>query len=94
MKNSEKDLYKVILDQQERNIKAFEGVENALHTINDANTLHAKRDIENYETIKELIASNKSVVSILQWVIVASVSALIVLSGAEKVLGIVDKIRI
>jgi hypothetical protein len=84
-----KELYKIILDQQERNIKAFEGMEDALHTLNDSNVLHSARDNENYQAIKDLISSNKAVVSLLQWVIVATVSALIVLAGAKEVLQFV-----
>lgn len=87
MKNEKEDLYKIILDQQERNIEAFEGVKNALENINDFNILHAGKEEVNYDTIKQLVASNKSIVSILQWVIIAVVSALIVLAGAEKVLS-------
>ncbi|KKR55637.1 MAG: hypothetical protein UT94_C0063G0007 [Candidatus Uhrbacteria bacterium GW2011_GWF2_40_263] len=84
--NNKDELFKIILDQQERNIQAFEGVKNALQNINDFNVLHATKEGDNYMAIKNLISSNKSVVSILQWVIVAVVSALIVLAGAGRVL--------
>lgn len=84
--NNKDELFKIILDQQERNIQAFEGVKNALQNINDFNVLHATKEGDNYMAIKNLISSNKSVVSILQWVIVAVVSALIVLAGAGRAL--------
>ena len=84
--NNKNELFKIILDQQERNIQAFEGVKNALQNINDFNVLHATKEGDNYMAIKNLISSNKSVVSILQWVVVAVVSALIVLAGAGRVL--------
>lgn len=84
MKQSE--LLQIFLEQQERNTKAFEGLQGALLLINEHNTLHAAKDDENYESIRKLETSNNRVVSLIQWVLTAVVSALIVLAGAEKVI--------
>lgn len=82
--NSKEDLYKIILDQQERNIVAFNGVQNALNKINSFNIASASKEEDNYNTIRQLVSSNKSIVSILQWILTAMVTALIFLAGAEK----------
>lgn len=74
------------IDLNERNIKAFDGLSEAIRDINGNNVLHnaqtekIEKQIERLVTGAELISNGMTKII---WVIVL---ALIVLAGAEKVL--------
>lgn len=83
---------KVISDQVERNIVAFNKIESALQQINDNNTLHFSKDNERDNTIKSLIVSNNKFYKTISYVLVIMVMALVVLAGAEKALEFIPKL--
>jgi len=78
------ELYNIVLDQQERSIKAMNGLTNAFERVNDTNVLHVAKDSENYESVRRLVVSFERFVKLFT----ISLAALIVLAGAEKVLGL------
>jgi predicted RNA binding protein with dsRBD fold (UPF0201 family) len=80
MKND--DIIKILLDSQERNTQAFDKVSAAINTLNDQNELHVKKEDEWCSTLREVVASNKAVMTLFYLV----TGAVIILAGAEKAL--------
>lgn len=64
------------------NTEAMHRVASAVDTLNDQNSLHYHKDDERDTTLREVVASNKTISKIFY----LSILALIVLAGAEKVL--------
>lgn len=77
---------KVISDQVERNIVAFNNMQSALHEINESNRLHNEKDTERDTTLKSLIESNNKFYKVFTYILLITILALVVLAGAEKVL--------
>jgi hypothetical protein len=92
-KYTKDELIKVILDNQKtisgqviKNTEAFQGVKDALQTINDNNVFHMNREDGRDMTITKLVAGNEKFYKIISLILVALVAALIILAGAEKAL--------
>ena len=61
-----------------------EAIKENLRTLNDNNVFHTSVLKDNTEAIKGLAKHNQAVIGLLKWVLVAVVSALVVIAGAEK----------
>jgi hypothetical protein len=77
---------KLISDQVLKNTEAFNGVKDALNNINDQNVLHMNKDDARAEVIKKLVDGNEKFYKIVTYIILISISALVILAGAEKAL--------
>lgn len=83
---------KIISDQVERNIIAFNEMKSALAQINDDNKLHRSKDGERDQAIKDLVAGNNKFYKIFSYLLIILVIALIVLAGAEKALRFIPNV--
>ncbi len=86
-------ILKLFLDSNNKTNEALFGIKEALNSINDQNKLHCQMVQEvsnktdrNYQDIIKMIASTNSLTNIFKWVLMALVTAIIVLAGAEQAL--------
>ena len=80
------DNQKIISDQVERNITAFNQMTSSLNSLNDNNKLHRDKDDDRQQTLKTLVASNNKFYKVFSYLLIILVIAIIVLAGAEKAL--------
>jgi len=92
MKNEDKIL-KLFVDSNQKTTEALFGIKEALNKINDQNKLHCNVLNQNTDKLREMVAGNKSLIKIFQWVIISLISALIILAGAEKAIGLIPFIK-
>ena len=85
-------LYKSFLESNKKTNEALFGIREALNNINDQNKLHCDILTKNTDKLVEMVAGNKSLIKLFQWIIIVLVSALIVIAGAEEALKIIPKL--
>lgn len=85
-------ILKSFLDSNKKTSEALIGINNALDKINDQNVLHCETINKNTDKLIEMVSANKSIIKIFQWVLVALVTAIIVLAGAEKAITLIPKL--
>lgn len=83
---------KVVSEQVERNISAFNKMESTLTQINDENRLHRSKDDCRDQTIQDLVVGNNKFYKTFSYLLVVLVIALVVLAGAEKALKFIPAI--
>lgn len=77
---------KIITDQGERNIMAFQEMKSALKQLNDDNRLHRTKDGDRDQAIKDLVVGNNKFYKLFSYLLILLIIALVILAGAEKAL--------
>ena len=77
---------KILSDQVLKNTEAFNGVTEALNSINDQNVLHMSKDDARAEVIKKLVDGNEKFYKVVMYITLVVIGALVILAGAEKAL--------
>lgn len=78
-----------IIDSNERNTKALQGIDRSLNLLNDTNKAYLAREDDRYKTIEGIVAGNNKYMKLVTLIIVILLSAIVILAGAKEALNIV-----
>lgn len=86
------ELINTIIESNKEMVTYIGKIDGTLKLLNDQNVLHSNLLQKNSDILKEVVTANKSTIKLFRWILIAVISALIVLSGAKQALEFLPQV--